>query len=283
MRPVKDSRIAPTSYSPELPCFSSSVTITTQQQPQLSPRHARRPSTTRIGIAARAATVSTQRTCQTAKMISPARVEPARYAQVADCVASAARARLLILRASRRFILARRGMAIKASAVIAIPIRLVPISLVRPSQAIAATTTASKNNRTPAALAARALFNGNPGMNCSSTTMADSNSTALSDPNASKAMLCARAAAHSDAPHSTVIHAIVTHCSHRTVADGWSVQESQHPGASIRNSDCIRRSGETELNARRADIPDASGAAKLVWLRPPHRSRWLSHPRGCWR
>jgi hypothetical protein len=47
---------------------------------------------------------------------------------------------------------------------------------------------------------------GKRGRNCNRTTVADINSTKLSEPNASMAGLWAAAAANSDTPHSTSIH-----------------------------------------------------------------------------
>jgi hypothetical protein len=47
------------------------------------------------------------------------------------------------------------------------------------------------------------------GENWSNTTAAESSSTRLSELKASKAGLCARAAASSDTPHSTILQTIV--------------------------------------------------------------------------
>src|SRR6516165_9622868 len=98
---------------------------TRRQHPHASPRQARRASITMIGTAARAATVSTHLICQTALIVRPARVTPARYAHVADCAASAASARLLIASACLLFSRASTGIAISARTVMAIPSRLV--------------------------------------------------------------------------------------------------------------------------------------------------------------
>src|SRR6185437_15675174 len=79
-------------------------------QPHPSPRHARRASIRTTGTAASAAALSTQVMCQTAFAASPANVTAARYAQVADWVASARRAASPVVRAYLRFIHASSGM-----------------------------------------------------------------------------------------------------------------------------------------------------------------------------
>ncbi len=109
-------------------------------------------------------------------------------------------------------------------------------------------------NSTAAALSACSFFNGNRGTNCSSTTVADSISTRLSDPNANSATLCACAAAHNDAPHSSVIHASVIHCSHATCR-GNSAAGAHDPQHASRTLVCIGRKTQALMRVRLILLP----------------------------
>ena len=168
-----------------------------QQHPQAWPCQADLPSWRRKGMATNAAIESNHGRWNAALTARPAKVINAMYAQVADCTASAARAAFLLRRASWRFSDARTGIAISAATVIPIPARLVSgrDRRAKDAKAIAATTKASKNSRTPAARPALGSEIGMPGIHCKSTTAADRSSTRLSEPKASIAGLWDVAAA----------------------------------------------------------------------------------------
>lgn len=187
----------------------------TPPQPQGSPLRERLPSTTRTGIATRAATGSAQRKCHNAFRASPKSVIAARYAQVADCTASAARARLLMEWAVLLLPQARRGITIKAAIVMPIPAQLVSgrtLASRVPSE-IRRTTPARMNSRMPAIRAACGGVSLIQRVNCKRTTRAERNSTRLSAPKARRAGLCADSADISATPHSTIIQHSVTVCS----------------------------------------------------------------------
>lgn len=174
-----------------LPEFGHAGGCRTQPQPQLSPRNARRPSMIRTGVAARAAMESIQPMWKAALMPRPIRVMPARYAQVADCTASAARARLSVVFAVLRLSQASAGITMSAAIVIAIPAGLVRgrIPATRAVSAATATTPARAKSRRPAQRAERVLLSANAGRNDINATAAERSSTRLSAPKASSAML----------------------------------------------------------------------------------------------
>src|ERR1035437_4556104 len=107
-------------------------------------------------------------------------------------------------------------MAISAAAVIPMPRRLVSFGVRYESAAMPTTVPASRKSRIAAARSACAFFSGNRGRNCRRTTEAESSSIRLSDPNASRATLCAWAAAHSEPAHSSTIQTMVMTWSHAT-------------------------------------------------------------------
>jgi hypothetical protein len=103
---------------------------------------------------------------------------------------------LFVSRAVRPFAQARRGITTRAASVMTMPLQLV--SGVTPdtnaSNVTSATTPARTKSRIPASRAARSFASGNDGTIASNTTVADSNSTKLSAPNASSAGLFAEMA-----------------------------------------------------------------------------------------
>lgn len=120
---------------------------------------ARRPSITRTGKVAKAAIASAQGTWKTALIPKPTSVIAAKYAQVADCIESAARARLSVDRAVLPFSQAKTGITRSAAAVMTLPVQLVSgiVPLTREAMDMVATAAARANSRTPAQRAARSL------------------------------------------------------------------------------------------------------------------------------
>ncbi len=110
--------------------------------------------------------------------------------------------------------------------VIPIPARLTSgrIRRAKENTAVAATTKARTNRRTPDTRAAFCSEIAKLGANCKSTTVAESNSMKLSEPNAKIAGLCADHPANDDTPNSISIHATVTLCNHKTDEDGTGLR-----------------------------------------------------------
>src|ERR1700758_3014532 len=118
-----------------------------------------------------------------------------------------------------------------------------------------ATTTARTNSRTPDARAAFCSEIAKVGVNCKSTTVADSNSTKLSEPNERIAGLCAVHAANADTPHSISIHAMVMLCSHKTDGEGRGLWGDAPP---VKGWEPIWRSSDTVY-------PNHSPTAQRFW------------------
>jgi hypothetical protein len=149
------------------------------------------------------------------------------YAQVADCMASAAKTAFWLRRASRRLRVARIGIAMSAAIVIPIPDRLISGCKRRANDpsAISPTTRASTKSKIADARCALRSEIGIFGLHCRSTTTAERSSTRLSEPKAIIAGLRAVTDANTEMPSSTNIHARVTLCNHSAVVLGLEGRE----------------------------------------------------------